>query len=82
MRPDPIVLTREQHIAEIFDFWTQKRIDADAADVLFDAQLRQVAFAMAEQKLRPTDKAVAAFWGGYLFFLAFFGLMIWEMIRP
>lgn len=46
--PEPIVLSREEHINEIMRHWRGKQIDDTAADILFDEQLRQVAFAMAE----------------------------------
>ena len=56
MHPDPIILTHEQHVAEIMCMPIShrerlKQIDERSLDVLFDDQLRRVAEAIAEHEI-------------------------------
>lgn len=81
-KPDPIVLSRDEHVDHIIGYWRQRQADMLTDDVLFDEQLRRVANAMAEPQPRPIDKAVVAIFSSYISFITFGGLLLWEMMRP
>lgn len=85
MHPQPIVLTREEHIAQITSYWRQKDIDRLREEVLYDDVLRGVQLAMLEPQPRPIDWTIARDLGGALLlnFAAVFlgGYMLWQMIR-
>ena len=48
----PCILTHDQHVASLTR-WRLNEIDRISADILFEEQLRQVAFAIAEPDEMP-----------------------------
>ena len=81
MHPEPIVLTREEHIRQIHSYWRQKDIDRLRDECIFEDEERVVARAMWEPEPAPIDKAVTAIWSGYICFMMFGALLLWEMLR-
>ena len=88
----PIVLTREQHVNELIDFWRQQRIDRVCDDIIFQEEgERPVIVALREfdpwpSEPRPIDWTIARDLAAALTLnfagLAFGGLVLWECLRP
>lgn len=61
-------------------------IDEHSLNIIFDEQLRQVAYAMAEPPQRAIDKPAAAIWSVLLIadlgFIAAIAVLAWEIFRP
>jgi hypothetical protein len=81
MTQPAIILSHDEHVEHIHTLWRQNRIDLDAQDIIFAAQLRAVEGAMFEPEPTQWDKAVAVIWSGYFGFIAFGGLLFWELVR-
>ena len=83
-KPDApaLVMSREDHANYLVSYWRQREADRMTDDLLFDEQLRAVAFAMAEPEPRPIDKAVVGIFSGYIAFIGFGGYLLLQMMRP
>lgn len=81
MHPEPIVMTREEHMRHIASYWRQKDISRLRDECIFEDEERVIKREMYEPEPDAVDKAVMVIWSGYGLFLLLGALWIWEMIR-
>lgn len=83
MHPEPIIMTREEHLRHIASYWRQQDADRLREDVLYDDQLRHVAFAMAEPvpSYKQPAHTIAAFALNCMLWIPI-AIIGWEIFRP
>lgn len=96
MHPEPIILTREEHVDEIMKHWNLlwplpyaervKRLADISDDIAYEATLRSVQEAMLEEPYNTPTRSSGTICAGLIFFdlaaIFFAGYVMFQMLRP